>query len=122
MGEVLISAIQDLKATPVLSASNTLVQAGHQRFTSVHGPIRIEYNYFQQANGDDFASSDTFKTGLNRPRYAEVSVTRRATSINSATSGATVYSAESSATYKTVTIDSVDTQNHLGILVTVYGV
>ena len=122
MAVVTIATLEGLKVKPVSGSDDALVQAGFQRFTTVHGPLRVEYNWFQQATVDSFSASDTFKSGLNRPRYADVKAVRRNTSASVGTSSATVESIESNVNYKTVTVKDVDTQSALGILVTVYGV
>jgi len=122
MAEVTLAALEALKVKPVIASDNLAVQAGFQRFTTAHGPLRIEYNWYQQAQGDDFPDTATFKSGLNSPRFAEVKVTRRAANITTSVDQVQVEGLESSANYKTVTVSNVGGQNHLGILITVYGV
>ena len=104
MAEVTFAELEALKVKPVVASDNGSVQAGFQRFTTVHGPLRIEYNWYQQAQGDDFPDTDTFKSGLNNPRFGEVKTTRRAALKSGDLDQVQVEGLESSANYKTVTV------------------
>jgi hypothetical protein len=120
MPAVTLATLTATNVKPVGSPTAASCVAGSQRISTVQGPLRVEYNWYQQGSGDDFAATDTFVTGVQSPLFATVHATGRADNLG-VDSSAEIEAKSSESTYQTVTIRAVDGQNNLGILVTVYG-
>lgn len=122
MAEVSLDTLEGLGTKPVPSLTDASIVGGYQRVTTVEGPIKIERNFYQQANGNDFADDDTFVTGLVRPFAVEVAPINGDTANATAFVGsAEVEGVETAATFRTVTLRDCDGYDDLGVLVTVYG-
>tara|TARA_R110000751_G_scaffold5489_3_gene24994 strand:+ start:965 stop:1324 length:360 start_codon:yes stop_codon:yes gene_type:complete len=115
-----LATLEGLNIKPVVSPTPANLVAGHLRVTTAQGPLKVEYNQFQQATADSFSATDTFVTGLQSPLFAEVQVLTRANGLDNNIS-AEVETLDTVATYRTVSVRDTDAQNGLGILVTVYG-
>jgi len=120
MAEVTLAALEALNVKPVMSPTAASRVAGFLRISTVEGPLRVEYNWYQQGSGDTFASSDTFTTQIQSPLFATAQGVSLVDSVGLPTS-AEVETRSSSSDYGTVTIRGWDSQTSLGVLVTVYG-
>lgn len=95
--------------------------AGSRRFITALGPMKVEWNYFQQASGDDFAASDTFTSRLARPLFASVLPGNADLSDTAFPGSADLDVDETSSTHGQVTVHDADGTNGLAILVLVVG-
>lgn len=120
MAEVSLDTLEASNALPVPTVAGTQV-AGYRRFTVVEGPMKIEYNIYQQAAGNDFAASDTFVTGLVTPVAVEVQVFGVDLSGTTLSESVTLEADPSQSTYRTVTIHDCDGSNGNGVIVKVIG-
>jgi hypothetical protein len=123
MTEILFDALEGFARVPVPSLTDASIVSGFKRWTVVEGPIKVEYNFYQQGDGDTFASSDTFVTGLARPICAEVSWVNIDAADTALDNGPTceLEGVESAATFKTVTVHDADALDDAGLLVKVWG-
>lgn len=115
-----LATLEGLNVKPVISNTAASIVAGFLRVRTTQGPLKVEYNWFQQEDGEFFASSDTFTTEIQSPLYATAQGVGRVNSTGLVTS-AEVETRSSDADYRTVTIREFDGQSGLGVLVTVYG-
>lgn len=123
MAEVSFDTLEALNRVPVPSLTDASIVSGYKRWTVVEGPIKVEYNFYQQGDGDDFAASDTFVSGLARPICAEVSWVNIDAAATALDNGPTceLEGVESVSTFKTVTVHDADALVDAGILVKVWG-
>jgi hypothetical protein len=120
MAEVSFDTLEALARNPVPSETDASIVSGYRRWVSAATPIKIEYNFYQQGDGDNFAALDTFVSGLARPFAASVELVN----VDSANTDAGHPSAElegveSDANFRRVTVP--DTTADAGIIVKVYG-
>jgi len=120
MAQVSLATLINTAAEPTASATEASCVAGHSRHTIISGTFKVEVNYFQQGEGDDFAANDTFKTGLAAPLFATADHAQHNFGGTSPLS-ATLEGDPDSATYKTVTLRENADRNTAGIIVKVYG-
>ena len=122
MSQVSFDALEALARLPVPSITDANIVSGYKRWVTVNGPIKIEYNYYQQGDGDNFAASDSFKSGLARPIIAEASLVNvDPADTDTGVVGTELEGDESVSTFGTVTVHDADTHADAGILVKVYG-
>ncbi len=122
MGAVTFDTLEALNRIPVASETAASIVSGYKRWTVVEGPFKIEYNYYQPANGDALTNGDSFKSGLAHPLFAEIAPVNH--NLDNITAGysCTIEGDESVSTFKTVTCHDVEgAANNEGILVKVYG-
>jgi hypothetical protein len=122
MAEVSFDTLEALARNPVPSETDASIVSGYRRWVSAATPIKIEYNFYQQGDGDNFAALDTFVSGLARPFAASVELVN----VDSANTDAGHPSAElegveSDANFRRVTVHDADTTADAGIIVKVYG-
>ena len=122
MAEVSFDTLEAVGFRGVPSETDASIVAGFKRFKVSQGPILVEYNLYQQADGDTFAASDTFVTGLVNP-FAVVAAWSNvdAGGQTGARPSAELEGVESDANFKRVTVHDADGLNDAGIIVTVYG-
>ena len=115
--------LEALNRIPVPSLTDASIVSGFKRWTVVQGPIKVEYNYYQQGNGDTFVDSDTFVTGLAHPIFAEVNFVNVDLATTALDNGPSceLEGVESASTFRTVTVHDADAMDDAGILVKVYG-
>jgi len=121
MAEVSFDTLEALDRMPVPATEEDDVTSGFKSWTTVHGPIKIEWNYYQQAAQDAFADPDTFVSRLVKPILAWASVVNVDPSGREPNVGATLESVESEALYRTVTVHNAATPDGAGLLVAVIG-
>lgn len=119
MSEVSFDTLEALDRIPVSSVAGTQV-SGYHRWVTVHGPIKIEWNLYQQGASDAFAASDTFLSGLARPICAEAQFVN-VDNQEGATVSVTLEGVESESTFRTLTVLDADGVNGSGLLVKVIG-
>ena len=115
------AVLQALDRTPTPSATAASVVSGFKRWTTVNGPMKTEYNYFQCDDADAFTEDDTFLSGLAHPITA---VAMWASGIDEAENGpptCLLEGVESAATFKTITVYDASGSNGAGLMVIVYG-
>jgi len=120
MAEVSFDTLEALDRVPVSSVDGTTV-SGYHRWVTVHGPIKIEWNFYQQGADDDFAAEDSFMSGLAKPIVAMANVVNGDPGAIEDNVGATLEGVESSATYRTVTVHDAAQLNGAGCLIMVIG-
>jgi hypothetical protein len=121
MAEVSFDTLEALSRTPVGSETAASVVSGFRRWVEVNGPHKVEYNYYQCDDVDDFANEDTFVSGIVHPIAVEVSSVNVDLAGTAFAGSASLEGVESAATFKTVTVRDADGVNGAGILVKVYG-
>lgn len=100
----------------------TTSSAAKRSFITSLGPIKIEWNFFQQDSDDDFANDDTFTTKLARPFAVGVIPVNVDTGAATAFNGsATGEFREANSSYRTITLRDCDAVNGLGLVVIVIG-
>ena len=104
----------------VVGQTNTET-AGKRRWITSQGPFKIEYNFFQQADGDTFADEDTFVSQLSRPYAASVIPVNSDLNGNSFAGSADLDGDESASTFKTVTFHDCNSIAVNAVMVLVYG-
>lgn len=122
MAEVSFDTLEALARKPVPSETDASIVSGYTRWTVVQGPIKTEFSFYQQADGDNFAASDTFVSGLAHPIAASVELVN-VDSANTDTGhpSAELEGVESDSNFKRVTVHDADTTSDAGIIVKVYG-
>jgi len=120
MAEVTFDTLEALDRTPVPSVAGTTV-AGYKRWVTVHGPVKIEWNYYQQAASNNFAAEDSFVSGLARPILVTVENANVDHTDTDPQGSATLEGVESESTFRTVTVHDCNTTSEMGILVKVIG-
>lgn len=115
------AALAALGRRPVPSDTVASIVSGYVRFTEVNGPFKTEWNIFQVGSGDNFTDADTFKTGLVHPIAAEVVWANVDGAAGAAEPTAELDGVESSATYRTVTVNDAHGTAAAGLIVRVIG-
>ncbi len=121
MAEVSFDTLEALARLGVPSETDASIVSGFKRITVVQGPVKVERNFYQQGDGDDFAASDTFVSGLVRPFAVSAQFTNIDAGGATAHPTAELEGVESDTNFKRVTVHDADGINDAGILVTVYG-
>jgi hypothetical protein len=105
---------------PVTDGTVGNAAAAFVRFVATQGPYKTETLLFQQANGNDFPTNDTFKSQLAHPLFVTVTpASDRGGTAQIYT--AEVNSKESDSNFKVITLRDAEDINSLGVLITVYG-
>lgn len=121
MAEVSFNTLEALGRRPQPSETGASIVSGYARYVTVNGPLKTEWNYYQQAAGDTFAAVDTFVTGLVHPIMVEVNPVNMDQNGGDNIPSASLEGVESSATFRTVTVRDADAMTNAGILVKVHG-
>ncbi len=113
--------LEALARVPVPSETDANIVAGYKRWVTVDGPMKTEYNFYQNEDGESFAASDTFKSGLARPIAVEVNIVNCDMANSHTPLSAELEGDESNSNFRRVTVHDADAVADAGILVKVYG-
>ena len=121
MAEISFDTLEALNRLGVPSETDASIVSGFRKFITVLGPFKTEYVLYQQADGDTFAASDTFVSGLAHPFVVEVAWSNVDAGGAIAHPTAELEGVESDANFKRVTVHDADGLNDAGIIVKVHG-
>lgn len=121
MAAVTFDTLEAFGRTGVTSEAVANAVSGYKRWTTVNGPFKTEYNYYQCGETDTFTDGDTFQTSLAHP----ITVSVQSVGVNLGDTAfpgsANLEGVESDSDFRRVTVNDANDTAAAGIMVIVYG-